>query len=449
MLLIFSAQGCASKRLAKQAQRLEDAGLYELAAESYLQSFNRNQKNIDAATGLRRTGQRTLDMKAAAVSQAYNSGNDRETIYKYLDAQAYHRKIRNIGIQLSIPPQAQTYYEEAKPRFLDSSFEEARLLLEEENFSQAESIFSEIKRIDPDYRDLSQYMRVSRGEPVYRLGVEQLDNGFYRRAYNTFTTLINNQGTYKDATELREDALSRGRITIGIAEFDNRSGQRNAHEIIRSRINAEISGLNNPFIQIVDDKNTGIFLKEQQRAASTGSEMKIGHLMATRAILTGTLLNLDIRQGRLQRTVRRAYLREVIETEDDSGEKSRQTLYHKVTYNEYQRENSAAGAFQFQLSSTETGAVLTSGVVELKPADRIHYAAFDGNVKNLVPGHWEYKDRTSPRDNILDDPARVRNLQSLFSARQTIKSPAVLRNEIIEEIASEVGRALNNYNPEQ
>ena len=450
LVILVASQACVSKRLAKQAQKQENAGLYEMAAETYLRSINANPKNIDAATGLRRTGQITLESKAHLVTRAYHSGNDKETVYKYLDAVSYQKRIGNTGINLSIPRQAFTYYEEAKPRFLDQSFEEARLLLEEESFSRAESILSEINQIDPSYRDLSQYIRVSQSEPLYREGVEQLHSGFYRKAYYTFSHLLNNHGAYKDAKELREDALNKGRITIVIADFENRTRQRNAHEILKNKIIAELSDLNNPFIQIVDDRNVNAFLREQEVAARLGSDMKIGGLMAARALLTGDLTRFDVSEGRIQHAEKRAYLKEVVSHEDkDTGEKTTETLYHKVTYNEYQRESKASGSFRYQLSSTETGTVMVSGVIELSPQDQIHYAVFEGNHENLIPGHWEYRGRNSPKDKILDERNQVRRLHSLFSARQEIKSGETLRTDLINSIALKVLQDIDSYNPEQ
>jgi tetratricopeptide (TPR) repeat protein len=450
ILIIVASQGCASKRLTKQAGKFESEGLYEIAAENYLRSYNANPGNIDAAAGLRRTGQRTLDSKAAKVNQACFSGNDRETVYQYLNALAYYQKIRKTGIDLSMPEQARSCYEEARPRYLDKSFEEARLLLNEEDFSRAELIFAEINNIDPSYRDLGQFIRISRAEPLYREGVEFLKNGYYRRAYNIFTSLIDDHGPYKDVNALMEDALSKGLITVAISEFGNKSRQRNAHDIIRTRISAEIRNLNNPFLQVIDDRNIEAFLKEQEKAALIGSEIKIGRLMAAKTLLTGSLLELELKEGTLQHTEKRAYLKEVIETTDNvTREKSTKTVYHKVTYHEFQCENLASGSFQYQLSSTETGAVLASGVIELKPADRIHYAVFEGKAENLVPGYWEFRNKESSLDDIQDQRVMVRNLQNLLSARKTIKTPAVLRNEVMDGIAREVSRAVNKYNPEQ
>ncbi len=449
LLAVTALPSCASRRLARQAEKLEEAGLYEMAAERYLQSFTANNNNIDAATGLRRTGQRTLEEKAARVARSWNQGDDRETVYRYLDALAWHQRIRAAGIELSMPGQARSQYEEAKPRFLDRSFEEARLLLEEEQFGRAETIFSEIKRIDPSYRDLDQYMRVSKSEPLYREGVEQLNKGNYRRAYTTLSLLIENHGLYKDAAELRKDALEKGMVTIAIADFENVTRYRNVHNLIRRHVISELSNSQNPFISIVDDRNVNAFIREQERAARLGRDMEIGRLMAARALLTGKLTAFSVNEGRVQRTEHRGYLREVVKVRDNvTREESERTVYHKVTYHEYRRVNSARGIFEYQLSSTETGAILASGVIELNPGDEVHYAVFEGNADNLVPGHWEYRDRESPKDAILDEPRHTRGLRELLNARQTIKPTDTLRDELVGGLAASVSQAVNRYNPE-
>ena len=77
LVILAGGQACTSKRLVKQARNLEDAGMYEMAAEHYFKSFSSNQRNIEAATGLRRTAQRTIESKAIRVNQAWLEGDDR------------------------------------------------------------------------------------------------------------------------------------------------------------------------------------------------------------------------------------------------------------------------------------------------------------------------------------------------------------------------------------
>ena len=88
-------------------------------------------------------------------------------------------------------------------------------------------------------------------------------------------------------------------------------------------------------------------------------------------------------------------------------------------------------------------------MVELSPGDQVHYAVFDGETENLVPGHWEYIDRDSPKDNIRDEPKQIREMQNLFEAGQEIKTADMLRNELTGSIALAVSEAVNAYNPEQ
>ena len=53
LALALIVAGCSgSKSYAKKAAKLDAAGLYAEAAEMYLQSAQRNQKNVDAKIGL-------------------------------------------------------------------------------------------------------------------------------------------------------------------------------------------------------------------------------------------------------------------------------------------------------------------------------------------------------------------------------------------------------------
>ena len=131
-ILVFS--GCASKRLAKRGLKFEQAGMYEMAADYYYQSVIAKPSNIDAVIGLKKNGQRLLDEKSLRVQKSYFNNNDRETVYAYIDAKNYFDKIKVTGISLNLSETTQQYYQEAKPRYLETIFYDARLLLDEEKF---------------------------------------------------------------------------------------------------------------------------------------------------------------------------------------------------------------------------------------------------------------------------------------------------------------------------
>ena len=177
LALAVVASGCASKRLAKKGLKFEEAGMYEMAAELYYQSLAANQKNVDAAVGLKKNGQRLLDEKSMQVHKAYFDGNDKQTVYAYLDAKTYHDKVKALGVTLNLSETSQGYFDEAKPRYLQSLYSEARVLLDEEKFKESEAKFAEIKSIDPSYQGIDEHMKVAVAEPVYREGLSFLESG--------------------------------------------------------------------------------------------------------------------------------------------------------------------------------------------------------------------------------------------------------------------------------
>jgi len=438
--------GCASKRYAKKGMKYQQAGMYELAADMFYQSMLKNPKNIDAAIGLKTNGQRLLDDKILAVHQAYSAGNDKETVYKFLDTKAYRDKVNATGVQISYPQRTEDYFTEAKPRYLSKLYDEARILLDEENFSDAEKLFAEIKSIDPSYQGVDEHMKISKCEPLYREGSTYLENGSFRRAYANFNRIILDHGSYKDSKYLRDEALEKGMVTIAIAPVKSKHRiSSTLLSLLEGKISHELTSLNNPFVKVVDIKNTEIFLSQQQR----GNNVEAGQLLAARALLSGNVVNLSKTEGDLRKEEKRGYLKEEYSVKDKTtGETRKQYRYHKVTYFEYIQENSVEVSFQYQLSSTETGSVLISDLVNSSDEDKIHYATFEGNSENLIPGYWEFQHKDSPKDKKNEGSSAVKELQSLFKANKKIKSIDKLQGNVFDDIASRVAQKVNNFNPE-
>lgn len=448
--ILLVASGCASKKMAKRGLKYEEAGMFDMAADMFYKSLVSNPKNLDAAIGLKKNGQRVLDEKYLQVHKAYFDGNDKETVYNYLDAKAYFDKVAATGVSLNESEISKDYFEEAKPRYLEVVYTEARLLLDEEKFKESELKFAEIKKIDPTYEGVDEHMKISQCEPIYRNGLSSLSAGFNRKAYYDFSNVLTNCGTYKDAKELRDDALSKALITIAIGDIANKTRVREANVLISSSVNTALNDLKNPFIKIVDIKNTQQFIDQQVKAATRGSDIQMGQILAAKAILNGSVLKFELQPGKTRTKEVKGYLKEVIAKKDEAtGEVTKENRYHKITYTETTGENNVNISFQYQLSSVESGAVLVSDAINLSNSDKVHFASFKGNTKMLVPGYWELMDKDSPKDRIDDNPAAVRILQELISAKQEVKSVNTLQNELISEISNKVADKINQYNPEE
>jgi hypothetical protein len=378
------------------------------------------------------------------------AGIDRDVVYSYIDAKQYLEKVNATGVSLSLAESSRGYYEEAKTRYLESLVYDARLLLDEEKFSESESKFNEIKRIEPNYSGIDEHMKITQSEPIYRQAKQNLEAGLYRKAYNSFNSIITKYGLYKDSKDLREEALTKATLTLTIGQFDNRTRVNNANLIIESTISTAISNIKSPFFKLVDTKNTLQFINQQVQARSTGSDIQVGQILAAKAIVNGMVIKFDAKDNRAESEVKRGYTKEEITKKDKvTGQETKEVKYHKVTYIETQNTNTAYISIQYQLSSTETGAILVSDALNITKTDKMHYAIFNGEDNKLVPGYWEHIDKESAKDRIDDNPIAVEAIRKLLKAKQSIKSAEALKDEALAEISAKVAQKIERYNPEE
>jgi tetratricopeptide (TPR) repeat protein len=441
---------CASKRYAKRGLKYEQAGMYEMAAQSYFMSLQAKPSNIDARIGLKKNGQRLLDQKVLAVNGAYDAGDDKKTVYSYLDAKGYQDQVATLGVELIMPERTPDLFKDAKAKYLEKIYNEAQLLLEDEKFKQSEDLLAEIKQLEPGYSNSDELMKVSKSEPLYRQGREFLNTGLYRKSYACFDQIIKGQGSYKDSKELRDEALAKGTITISISKIENSTNFENIQITIESKIKTSLNNLKNPFVMVLNNQNTNQLIQEQQKGLDQGSDIQVGKILAVKALFSGNITNLGVSEGRMSKQEKRGYLKEEFIVKDPAtGKSSKQYKYHKVTYTEYKQTNSVSSSFQYQLTSTESSAIMVSDAMDINASDEINYAVYDGNKNQLVPGYWERIDMDSPKDKINDSSSDIDYLQKQLGARRNIKGIETLKSEVFDGIAERVAKKINSYNPEE
>lgn len=456
LLLLLAATvlvggGCASKKYAKKGMKFEQAGLWEQAADAYIRSLTAKRDNIDAIVGLKRAGQRVLDERSLKVIKAYENDDLKQAVYTYLDAENFKNQAASLGVELSISNMATDYFNDAKPKYVEKIYSEAQTLLDAEKFKDAELLLTEVKRLQPDYGNTQDMLMVSKCEPLYRQAKQFMDAAQYRKAYANLDKIVKEFTNYKDSRDLRDEALQKATITTRVTDF--KSSTYNTESIAKSvqaEVVSKLNALNNPFVKVIDVQSTDKIIEEQQRSVTTGSDLEIGKLLAAKALLSGEVSVIEVTQGKLNKTEKRGFIREETKTKDPkTGEEKVNVTYRKVIYWVYNQKNSVSVALKFQLTSTETGAVMVSDFIRSNQADEVNYATFDGPSSKLVPGYWEKIDADSPKDVINDNQLDVRNLQELLKAKRDIASMNTLMSNAIEDIAKRTAQKINQYNPEE
>ena len=442
--------GCTASKYLKKGNQFEKAGLYEQAAKAYIVSLAAKNDNVKAMVGLKNTGQRAVDEKTTQVMSAADRDDHKTAVYRYMEMADMVSKSSKLGVQLQIPEQATSTYEDARQHYADQIYSQSQQMLDAERYQQAEALLKELKSIAPHHNDnIDEMLMLSQAEPQNQAAQKLLQQGKHRKAYTTLTTLVNTYPHYKDAAELRADALSRAQLTIRVEAFGQPKGLATDYaQPISAKVIASVNAKNNVFIKIVDGQAK--ILQEQRRAIAAGADnISVGQLLAAKSLLQGNITTLRMQPITTQRTLCRGYLRKEKKTRNkETGKEITEVSYDKVTYEEHTMSTSASVALSYQLVSVETGQVVLADVARSAKSASKTYIVFNGNCSQLVPGHWEHIDKKSDKDRIDDNSIARYALQSKCTKERSITSTAALLEMALNEVSETVATKINAYNPE-
>lgn len=428
--------GCSgSKSFAKKGAKLDEAGLYAEAAGMFEQSAQRNQKNVDAKIGLKRTGQMLLNDKLSAFFKGMAMGTAKgDAVAAYLDAKAYQDRIARLGVVLEIPDHYRTDFERVKGEYLIELYNEGQALMEKEDFNGAQTVFAKIARLEPGYKDASSLQSIAYLEPLYRAGKADLAAGSYRKAYASLDKVVAKDASYKDANALRQECVTKGQYTIAVLPFTSAVKRTDVSAKLQALAISALTGTNDPFLRVVDRENMDRILQEQRLSLSgvvdEQTAVRAGNLLGAQAILVGEVVDYREESGDLRRSTKDGYESYRVEqVNKETGEKFFVTKYKPVRYTEHYQENKAFISFSFRLVSLETGEVITSKVVDRQAQDHMYYAAYDGNRDLLHP---MLNGAVDPRDQSR------RDLRTLLNAPRQVKTAATLGAELTRSATSQL-----------
>lgn len=454
LLSVLVAACTGSKKMAKQAVKLEEAGLVEEAADFFYRSVTRNDNNIDAKVGLKRTGQIVLDNLLSEFFKANAAEDYRTATYKYIEAKDFYDKINGVGINLEFPNFYQSDFEEAKAKYLDELYYRAEDAMDYENFSLVEELTREILDLDPNYKDVESLNRRAVAEPKYREANQLMGAKKYRTAYYLFEDIIEEFDHYKDSHELMKYCREKAIYTVAFLSFDNETGKNGFEDAISAKLIQYILENRDPFIKVIDRENTAVILEEQHLALSgmvdESTAANAGNLVGAKAVLTGKLITMRVNQSGLKANRQKGYHAYSVQEKDPAtGKTYSVTRYEKVYYNEYTEKNTVTIAFQYRLISSETGEVLLSDLITLTLSDDVHYARYEGDSRFLYPGTWRFENRKHPDDKVFTSSSARRQLRSLFSARSEVNSIEQIASELVDRISAQTGAQILSFNPEE
>ncbi len=449
LLLLLTAlmlSGCAAHRYAKKAAEFEEAGLYKDAAELYYESVKRKRTKVEPKLGLQKNGQLVLNDLLTEFEKDYQQNETQNAVYSYEAAKNYHDKVAGVGVDLTFPDRYHAYYDEVKNTFIADKYIEASEHLNREEFDKAATIFKEIVRISPNYKEARSKLETAIYEPHYRKANEYLDMGKYRSAYALFDQIARETGGYRDASTLKQESREKGTIDILIPglEVSGKAARGNNPISISEIINA-ISKQDNPFINIVDRSAFNI---KKMKTADGSYDLKALNLSGIEAVLHIQVGDVKKIEGKTNVQTERGYIKEVHVYTDDEGVERKKETFSKTTYKVYSKTNSASLSLSYRMLSTATGSLMITDDLKDTRTDAVEFGRFNGNVNKLVPGYWKSLKYDSDEDVIHDNTYRIRQLRKLMGASDRITTVNSLLEAAAGNVVAGLASAVNNYNPE-
>jgi tetratricopeptide (TPR) repeat protein len=456
LLLILVIIACnGPKKLTKKGNSLADAGIHKEAVELYLKALNKDRAHVAAIQGLRTSGGAVLNSYQSDFFRAYSNSDYKKAVYTYKEMEQFQARLNKMNADLKIPRHYQDDYADAKTKYLEQRFEEANELMAQENFIGAENIFKEITKIEPNYggEDLNNLMEISKLEPPYRNGNNQLDFNKNRAAYHAFKKVVKINPTYKDSKLKMEEALELAQYTIAVLKFKNFSYERGSDEKVSSIMIGELLKNKGPFLKIIDRSIMDRIINEQYLAMngwmSGNGAVKTGELLGAKAILSGKVISVTNSSQAARSKIVRGYKKRVVKTYNQSTAKTTtKVLYDKVNYKNYKGHNSVKVLFQFMLVSSETGEVLLSEIIEKSIVSEIDYNTYSGNYKDLVPGNWDYTWKKTSRDKIDHSKSGKTKLREKFKSNKTLRAISSISNEVFIAVGKAAAKKVYLFNPE-
>jgi len=434
-MLFFS--NCASVKYSRAGLKYEQAEMYRLAVDQYLLSLDKNfENNADARIGLLRASKRYADELELKIREAYSTLNDDLVVRYFQELKTLQQRASIFRVDIDIALQTIGQYNEASTRHLRKTYTLAVTLMNEEKFSDAESLFSEVVRLNSSYERASEFLKYTRCEPIYRQGKKHMEAMMFRSAYHNFTRLAGMDRAYKDVLMLRREALFQALYTIAIQPVINANQYPFLADKIESSVKAEFELSKNPFLKLVSLNYLQEMLSEQRRAMAAGVPFDAGLILPVRVYLSATINHSHYSTSLSRPEEKKAFLQYV--------DKEDKIKYRKVTYSEYELSCIANLSLQYEFIRVGDGVIIGFDRVEQNYSDKVRYAQTEHDYRMLFPGEWG----VGVNDTVYTDQTRIRALRSMFETRKALIDKKTFESQFAATAGASMLKKINAYDPE-
>lgn len=326
---------------------------------------------------------------------------------------------------------------------LNERYKEGSYYLMQENFKEAELAFEQVKNINNNYLDVKNLHREAASEPIYRKAIKDLKKGKCRTAYLGLDGIIKRFDSYKNADELKSDALVCAEYPIIVESYRGRNS--NGFESnIQNAVIEDILASKNPFVKIIKGSND-ISSPYYRIEEVVKNKTELTKYIANSYMRTNAkaVLTIHINQYQLQDEPLKSYDIKGLEVKKLKTRNGIDSLVEKtVIYKEYEKRTTIQANITYRLVEIGTGKILMQKTIQKNDEKQIRYARNNNSNYKLI-----YPIRTIA-DRIMRDESNYKNLQTLFQTSDQINSQPMIDN-VLSDFRKKIVNEVLFFNPEE
>ena len=326
---------------------------------------------------------------------------------------------------------------------LNERYKEGSYYLMQENFKEAELAFEQVKNINNNYLDVKNLHREAASEPIYRKAIKDLKKGKCRTAYLGLDDIIQRFDSYKNADELKSDALVCAEYPIIVESYRGRNSS-GFESNIQNAVIEDILASKNPFVKIIKGSND-ISSPYYNISETSKNNTQLKRYIENFYVRTNAkaVLTIHINQYQLQDEPVRSYDVNGLEVKKLKARNGADSLVEKsVVYKEYEKRSTLQSNITYRLVEITTGKILMQKTIQKNDEKQIRYARNNNSNYKLI-----YPTRTIA-DRIMRDESNYKNLQALFQTSDQINSQSLADN-ILTDFRKRIVNEILLFNPEE
>jgi hypothetical protein len=420
LLIVFTAfASCGYKKLMKEAKVYEEGKLSSEALTTYQLAYLEYNK-AEARVSMKRVAQSILDDKIRSAKMAYMSQEYITALSHYDEAYTYADQHNQLD--LTISDMVRRERAECLSSYVNQLYQVAEQQVLNEDFEEAHATINKILSVDRNNQQAKFLEIMCDIVPSYQAGLKAVELQLWRQAFAYFDEVCKIDADYKDAFELREEAMSKSKCTFVFKPQDNIKVDDNVESTLSSAIKGSLLTIKNPFIELLERDNIDVVIKEQQETMAPqyeeGTGSQAGKLKKANYIISGEFVS---------------FKSEMTPEKKKTADVGFDILgSDKVECYEISGKRILSISYKYSIIDVETGKLYFSDVLTFSDSD--DFKRFEVSVKKSIANGNGWLDRKF-------------DLSKLKRKEDPLKSEEEMLASMNAYIAEKINASVQNFNP--